>query len=209
MIVDALRALRFEVWAWFVSRAGKARLAQLRARPLRVHLGCGSDIRAGWINVDLRRGVHGPDYVNYDLRRGLPLPGGSCSVIYSSHFIEHLSRAEALAHFAACHDALEDGGNLRMALPNFEELTRRYVAGDAAYFEPLAEYCGHQETLAGYMDYVMHQYGEHRSFHDMAGLREDLSSAGFSMITDAAFDPGIDADDPMRVRYSLYVVAGK
>lgn len=209
MIRNALRAMRSEVWAWRVSRSGRSRLARLRARPLRVHLGCGKDIRPGWINVDLQRGVRTQNYVNYDLRRGLPLPAASCSIIYSSHFIEHLSLTEARKHFADCYAALEPGGTLRMALPHFEELVRRYVAGDAAYFEPLAEYCGPQNTLAGYMDYVMHQYGQHHSFQDINGFRDELGKAGFSEVTDAPFDPDIDSNDPMRMRYSLYVSARK
>lgn len=64
---------------------------------MKVNLGCGKDVREGWVNVD-----HGPrlpdGVVNVDLdrigpqpgKRTLPWRGGSVEEIHMSHVIEHL-----------------------------------------------------------------------------------------------------------------------
>ncbi|MGQ0560530.1 MAG: class I SAM-dependent methyltransferase [Gemmatimonadota bacterium] len=209
MVLEALHALRFEVWAWRVSRAGRARLQRMRPGSLRVHLGCGADIRDGWLNIDLQRGVARENYVNYDLRCGLPLPAASCSYIYSSHFIEHLSVPAATRLFADCHRVLQQGGVLRFALPDFRRAAQAYAAGDAAYFEPLGAYCGPCNTITEYMDYVVHQHGEHRSLHAVDSLRDRLARLGFAGIREVDFDVTVDPADAMRKRYSLYVSARK
>src|SRR6266536_2872590 len=56
---------------------------RLRGRKhLRVHLGCGDDIREGWVNIDLNLSKRtcrskleqsGTALINHDLRLGLPL----------------------------------------------------------------------------------------------------------------------------------------
>ena len=208
MIVDALRALRFEIWAWRVSRAGARRLQSIGERHLRVQVGCGSNIRDGWLNIDLQKTAPRHDYVIFDLRRGLPLPKESCDVIYSSHFIEHLTLAQAREHFRYCHNALEPTGTLRLALPDFRRLLTAYLAEDRDMLNPLAQHCG-ASTNGECMDYVLHQNGEHRSFHDVESLTRDLRAAGFRDVRETVFDAALDSSDPMRMRYSLYVEARK
>ena len=85
-----------------VGAARRLRLAARRlADPLlKVHLGCGDDIRSGWLNVDmsaspaarhLAANAGAPTaLVLHDLRYGLHLPACSCAMIYSSHLLEHL-----------------------------------------------------------------------------------------------------------------------
>ena len=53
---------------------------------LKLHLGCGPVHKEGWINVDL----FGEPDLMLDLREPLPLEDGSCQVIYSEHFFEHV-----------------------------------------------------------------------------------------------------------------------
>jgi SAM-dependent methyltransferase len=60
--------------------------------PRRLHLGCGTDIRKGWINLDARR-LPGIDVVA-DLDRcrdaPLPFPDDSIDEFLASHVLEHL-----------------------------------------------------------------------------------------------------------------------
>jgi SAM-dependent methyltransferase len=59
---------------------------------VRLNLGCGRDVRPGWVNVDATPG-DGVDVV-FDLDSGVPLPFDDCSVseVYGSHVLEHLHR---------------------------------------------------------------------------------------------------------------------
>src|SRR5262245_42090359 len=93
----ALGALRSEVRLALASAGGRRRFRALAGRTgLRLHLGCGGELKAGWVNVDLdgrplrkaiRRAPEGTLFIAWDLRRGtVPLPDGCCDVVYSSHF---------------------------------------------------------------------------------------------------------------------------
>ena len=53
----------------------------------RLHVGCGSLILPGWINVDLES-QPGVDHV-LDVRRGLPF--GNLRYVFAEHFLEHLT----------------------------------------------------------------------------------------------------------------------
>ena len=120
-------------------------LAALRGeRGLKVELGCGPNIRLGWVNIDLGARfpseidptVHSDTMViNYDLRRGLPLEEGSCDYIYSSHFFEHLEYQHGLKLMRDCYRALRPGGVFRIVLPNYRGAFEAYLRGDYEYFE--------------------------------------------------------------------------
>jgi predicted SAM-dependent methyltransferase len=123
---------------------------------LRLHLGCGSTVVEGWVNIDrspnvwltrvptlrpaLRRAriltedqasaVFPPGIVRADVRRGLRYPDKSVSYIYSSHLIEHLSRWEGLELLRECRRVLATGGLVRLATPDLAELVGEYVRGE-------------------------------------------------------------------------------
>jgi len=61
------------------------RLLGARA-PHRLNIGCGGNIRPGWINVDLNPCAD----IALDIRQPLPFPDASCSELYSEHTLEHL-----------------------------------------------------------------------------------------------------------------------
>ena len=54
----------------------------------KLHLGCGSKIFEGWINIDMNpKG----DFT-LDLREGLPFADNSVELIYTEHSLEHFYR---------------------------------------------------------------------------------------------------------------------
>lgn len=84
--------------------------------PLRLHVGCGQEALAGWVNIDNKQ-LPGVDRV-LDVTRGLPFE--NASAIYAEHFLEHLSLDDGLAFLAECRRALSDAGILRLSTPNLD-----------------------------------------------------------------------------------------
>jgi len=84
--------------------------------PLRLHVGCGQEALAGWVNIDNKQ-LPGVDRV-LDVTRGLPFE--NAAAIYAEHFLEHLSLDHGLAFLAECRRALSDAGILRLSTPNLD-----------------------------------------------------------------------------------------
>jgi predicted SAM-dependent methyltransferase len=218
-----MRQARWEVRAAVASTLAASVLQKCRQRrELDVHLGCGSDIRAQWINIDVSSARlistisdDGTVFLNHDLRRGLPLAPNSCRRIYSSHFFEHVERETCDQLLRDCHTALRRGGELRLALPDFAAAFRAYTAGDKGYFEMLdthgvvAPLSGRTGALIEYIHYFVYQWGEHRTLFDREVLELLLRRAGFTSVEPAEFDPQIDVDNALRRSLSLYTLARK
>jgi hypothetical protein len=95
------------------------------APPARLHIGCGQQSLAGWINID-NQGLPGVDQV-LDVRHGLPFSG--IAAIYAEHFLEHLSLDEGLAFLAECRRVLRDDGVLRLSTPNLDWVMLTHYRG--------------------------------------------------------------------------------
>lgn len=119
----------------------------------RLHLGCGLNAPASWLNVDgsfqavfARRprlksllvalriyprsqaAIEWPaNILRLDLRRPLPFADGRFSAVYSSHTFEHLHRQEALALARECHRVLKSGGVCRLVVPDLGAVVQRYL----------------------------------------------------------------------------------
>lgn len=200
------------------SRAARRRFRVLRGRrDLKVHLGCGDDVRPGWVNIDVGAGAatEGAVVVRHDLRRGLPLEGESCVLIYSSHLFEHLGYRAGARLMRDCHRSLRPGGVLRFALPDFKGMFEAYLNRDAGYLElvdiretlPYVE--PGTETLVDHVNYGVYQFGEHKTIYDQEKLTLLLRHIGFRSVSESSFRSDIDPDTPLRRRYSFYVDATK
>lgn len=75
-----------------------------------------------------RRVGHWPrGMVCRDVRKGLGRPPQSAAAIYSSHFVEHLHRADAVRFLEECRRALVRGGVCRIVTPDLAVLVRHYA----------------------------------------------------------------------------------
>ena len=143
---------------------------------LKVHLGCGGELKPGWINIDVARKSTVPPagpitpqdvvVVNYDLRRGaLPLADGSCDIIYSSHFFEYLECKQGFRLMRDSFRALRSGGKFRVSLPNFRGLFRAYLERDLHHLEGVdirqvfPDMEPGTETLVDHVNYGVYQFG--------------------------------------------------
>jgi len=80
---------------------------------MRLNLGCGTDIRSGWVNVDRYSGP-GVD-MTMDLSKPLPFNSDSISEVYVSHVFEHILNWEDLLR--EIHRILEPSGIVVLKAP--------------------------------------------------------------------------------------------
>ena len=217
----AAHALWAEIKIARMSWASQKSFQSLRGRcDLKVHLGCGGDIRLGWVNIDLAlmpppgfdRAAH-PDtqLISYDLRQGLPLEEESCMAIYSSHFFEHMEYQHGLRLIKECYRVLKPGGTFRLCMPNYRACFTAYLQNDRDFFR-LIDYSlvdPEHRLLADYMTYSMYQYGEHICFYDEERFQFILSRIGFRSVTPTTFQADLDIGAELRRKYSYYIEAVK
>jgi predicted SAM-dependent methyltransferase len=205
-----------------IARRSERRFQELKRRQdLKINLGCGQDIKNGWLNIDLC--VPAIDctlcrdtvLMSYDLRLGLPLESHSCSFIYSSHFFEHLEYRHGIRLMTDCHRVLKRGGTFRLSLPDYREIFRAYIQGNSEYFSLIDDrWLGslrdqNTATVVDYVNYAVYQHGEHKFIYDEDKLILLLQALGYSSVCRTDYKEGLDSGEPVRQRYSLFVEAIK
>ena len=92
---------------------------------VRLHLGCGLIDASGYINVDLR-----PSPNVHLVNDIYPLPmfaDDSVDLIYASHVLEHLPKADVRPAIMEWYRILKHDGVLRLAVPDFSVIVQMYV----------------------------------------------------------------------------------
>lgn len=138
---------------------------------MKLHLGSGKVRLEGWVNVDL----DAPEAdLLHDLRNPLPFEDESVEYIFNEHFIEHVTRKEALTFLRECKRVLKPNGVIRLSTPNLKFLVECYLKqniGEWGYLWRPATPC----TL---MNEGMRLWG-HKFLYDSAELALLLSDSGF------------------------------
>jgi predicted SAM-dependent methyltransferase len=218
---DTLRAALYEAPGFMTNTAGRDAMEALAPdRKRRVHLGCGPDVRAGWLNIDYQPGAAlgystATSFLNYDLRQGLPgLEDGSVEMFFSSHFFEHLRHEEAMNLMQQCRRALRDDGVARFQMPDFKGTFRAYVDDDKAFFDTAVsthKVLDHMPAYAqNYADLVsrsVYEFYTHKYIWDPDNLAKALGAAGFSDVQVDDYNPELDHPSSIRRDYSYYLVA--
>jgi predicted SAM-dependent methyltransferase len=165
-------------------------------RGMMMHLGCGSTIKDGWVNIDLK-----PDAdLTLDVRERLPFADGAFGVIYSEHFLEHLDYPHDITRLLAeCHRVLEPGGVFTFGVPDGEMVLRHYVTREHAdHAQAQAQlkwnptWC---RTQMDHVNYCMRQDGEHRWYYDEETMRLLLEEVGFVEVERRDFDSELDQEE--------------
>lgn len=84
--------------------------------PSKLNLGCGFDVRPGYLNIDLHE-IHNPDLVA-DVTRLGRLPAGFYEEILASDILEHLPRNDTRRALVHWNRLLRMGGILRLRVPS-------------------------------------------------------------------------------------------
>jgi predicted SAM-dependent methyltransferase len=177
------------------------------AKGLKLNLGCGPNLKSGWINVDLNRETE----LQLDLRRDLPFNEGSVSLVYSEHFFEHIDYpGDAMAFLRECYRVLEPLGVMSMAIPDTEWAIRSYLTADPKYYAVANEKNWHGawcDTPMHHLNYHFRQVGEHKYVYDYETIARVFTGVGYMDVCRREFDPNLDTAE--RRVGSMYVEARK
>lgn len=178
---------------------------------MKLHLGCYNLIKEGWLNLDIQKPVNHPDLMQWDLRNGLPDKCKNVSLVYHSHFLEHLLWKDGLKLLRECHERMVPGGVMRMCLPDFRNLVRRYLDRDWNFFSHCASVAPHGQLME-IINYSLYQRddginAEHLTMYDAEYAIFTLEQAGFKNCREVPCDNSIDYE--FRSPYSFFVVGEK
>ena len=104
----------------------KSMMAELPMSGIWLNIGCGNKHLNGFVNMDIEK----PYNEKLDARKGLPYADQAVDGVYSEHFFEHLTQAEGLCFLRECRRVLKRGGVVRIAMPDLDELVKRYMSED-------------------------------------------------------------------------------
>ena len=187
---------------------------------LYVQYGCGLSAPKEWTNFDssptlriqkipiaghlLRRklNVVFPPNVKYgDIIKGLPVERDSCSGLYCSHVLEHLSLNDFRTALKNSYAVLKPGGIFRCVLPDLEGAARKYISRfdngtDNASLDFMDNtLLGVRERPRGANGLISIFFGNshHLWMWDFRSLSQALQEAGFVKIRRAYFNDSEDA----------------
>ena len=171
---------------------------------IRLHLGCGGERKAGWINIDL---LGDPVDVAWNLANALPFDSGSVAAVFHEHLLEHLPLAAGDKFMQECFRVLRPGGILRVGVPDAGRLIQSY-AGNRGYLENL--HPGRPTALIAVQE--LFYWHRHCAMFDVETLDFFFRASGFPDPQERAFgDTDLDqAPDTERRRpNTLYMEACK
>lgn len=159
------------------------RLIEKSGVPVKLHVGCGTDYKEGWINIDNNsdQNIKKLDF-NWDLRNPLPFEDESVDFIFHEHFIEHLSVDEGKRATADFMRVLKPGGVMRIATPDLETTVHKYLHVPLEK-DPVIKKFNMQfiETRAERINIGFRWWG-HKWLYDWEELRRRLKEAGCKKI---------------------------
>lgn len=120
----------------------------------------------------------------------LAVADGSVDVIRASHCLEHFPHGQIQAIVNEWARALKPGGELMIAVPDFEKIAKGYLAGEQA---PIEAY-----TMGGQTD----QDDFHKALFDRNQLRTYLANAGLVLLREWVSDIQDCASLPVSLNWS-------
>lgn len=139
-----------------------------------------------------RKAVKVAPYLTFDCGKPLPLPAESVDHILTSHFLEHIYKADAENVVRGFYRILKRGGTLHVIVPDLAYRARRYVGKIGLEEEAAGELVDSllftKRERPGFMlrwrEFVGGFGLLHRWMYDEPAMRAVLEKAGFSIVTE-------------------------
>lgn len=138
-----------------------------------LHLGSGNVRLPGWINID---GEADAADMKLDLRQPLPFSENEVDGIFAEHFIEHITRPEAVAFLRECYRVLKPNAIVRLSTPDLRYLIAAYISGELDEWRDVGWIA---QTSCQLLNEGMRLWG-HQWLYDNQELSNILAEAGFS-----------------------------
>ena len=153
----------------------------LRQNCIKLHIGCGTVYKEGWINIDNNSddNIKKLDFM-WDLRKPLPFPENSVDFVYNEHFLEHLTADEGGGLIKNLMKILKPNGVLRIAMPDLEMSVKNYMNKNSLTENKdfLKKYClDFIKTNAEALNIDFRWWG-HQWLYDWEELERRLKEAG-------------------------------
>lgn len=162
---------------------------------LKLHIGAGSHILPGWLNIDA-----GGSDLSLNLNWGLPLPDACAKFAYCAHVLEHLRFTDqAPPLIADIYRVLANDGTVRFVVPDIRKLLLAYARQDSAFFEKRQQFYplddGFLDGGIANLNYILLFCGaaaqtlnfNHKFGYDIHTLSSLLVDAGFREVRECAF----------------------
>lgn len=114
-----------------------------------------------------------------DLKNGVPFADNSLDIVFTSHFLEHLSETDGLNFLEDCHRVLKPGGLLRILVPDLDFAAELYASGKVD--EMLRTFFYTSDRF----DFHAHKYG-----YNFNSLSERIKKFNFKEIKKQDFKKG-------------------
>jgi predicted SAM-dependent methyltransferase len=151
--------------------------------PPSLHLGCGNNVLAGWLNTDLLPNLS--SIVLLDVTRRFPFSDHTFDRIYTEHMIEHIPFEAAHFMLVECRRIMRPGGVIRIATPDIKKVIGLYPQ---PHSPEVADYlawsrANHSPNRIGddrchVINSLFYGHG-HRFLYDDLTLSSLLTAAGF------------------------------
>ena len=179
---------------------------------MKLNLGCGDVAPPEWVNVDFAIGARlckipvigkisrrflrsnwNPSIVLHDLRTRFPWADDSVDIVYSSHSLEHLTRADGERFMRETFRVLRVGGIVRIVVPDLWLEVDRYRSGDCDARDFLSALNIADSAEAPFIKriYGMLSGQGHRCMYDEASLGDLMTSSGFTIVRRQPFESAI------------------
>jgi predicted SAM-dependent methyltransferase len=147
---------------------------------LKLQLGCGANILAGWLNTD---SMPSPSVDYLDFTKRFPFGDNIFAAIFCEHTIEHIPKSQAQATINEVYRVLRPGGGFRVVTPSLEMLGQLIVSQESPasqkYLAWFRKYANNPNaTMADAINLVFYGHGHCHIYSrdDLGGL---LQQAGF------------------------------
>lgn len=163
---------------------------------MRLNLGCGGDVKEGFVNIDLYSGVAGT--VKMDIEH-LPFQALSVDEIVAIDVIEHISHRTVKSVLGHWCSLLKPGGTITIRTPDCEKQASLLLDGtwDPEIFSFMVY--GGQDSPGNF----------HKCAFSMQSISDDLKRSGMSITRADRLHNGITSNKNTSINPNLYLVAQK